>query len=180
MTCRISPGPSNLTLIRFPSSRCLTLVGTAGDEPGWNSTTESKRHRAIPLSSVEAVEQAPMVAQLIRQLGVPVAAVVRPDRGLMMDSEQTAQNVFYVPEALGSPFIVAQDEFVIPYRIASVIGFGGLIASGDLVAAILFSRVAIDRAVADQFKVIGLNFKLAMLPFALKPLFEKDDNRFSL
>lgn len=155
----------------MPGLRCLTLVATAGDLPAWNSRFESTGHRAIPLSSEQAVAQAPMVARLFQQMGVDVAAVLKPDPALILDIRDKAQGVFYVPDAAGSPFIVAQKEFVEAYRIASVIGFGGLLASGDLVAAILFSRVRISPETADQFKVIGLNFKLAMLPFARKPVF---------
>ncbi|MCU1244240.1 MAG: hypothetical protein JWN02_150 [Acidobacteria bacterium] len=151
--------------------RCLVLVATDGTEPAWKSRHTSRSHKAIPLSSEQAVAEAPMVSQLIKQLGVNVATVLRPDPALLMDTRDKAQNVFYVPSALGSPFIVAQEEFVIPYKIVSVIGFGGMMASGDLVVAILFSTVPITPAAADQFKVIGLNFKLALLPSARKPLF---------
>jgi hypothetical protein len=152
--------------------RCLTLVATAGDEEAWNSRVASNGHRAIPLSSERAVARAPMVARLFQQMGVDVAAVLRPDPALMLDVRDKAQGVFYVPTAEGSPYIVAQKEFVMRYGIASVIGFGGLLASGDLVAAILFSKVRITPEAADQFKVIGLNFKLAMLPFARKQTFK--------
>jgi two-component system NtrC family sensor kinase len=151
--------------------RCLVLVATDGTEPDWRSRHSSRNHKAIPLTSEQAVAKAPMVSQLIKQLGVNVATVLRPDPALLMDMRDKAQNVFYVPLALGSPFIVAQEEFVIPYKIASVIGFGGMMASGDLVVAILFSSVPISPGAADQFKVIGLNFKLALLPSARKPLF---------
>ena len=155
----------------LPDLRCLTLVATRGDEPDWSSRLTSRGHRAIPLVSVEMVQQAPMIAQLITQLGVPIANVVRPSRALLLDHDQTSHNVFYVPRALGSPHIVAQEEFVVRYGIASVLGFGGLLASGDLFSVILFSKVAIPPAVADQFRVVGLNVKMAMLPFARKPLF---------
>jgi len=151
--------------------RCLTLLATRGDEPDWNSRSTSRGHRAIPLVSVEMVQQAPMIAQLITQLGVPIANVVRPSRALLLDQEQTAHNVFYVPRALGSPHIVAQEDFVVRHGIESVLGFGGLLASGDLFATIMFSRVAISPEVADQFRVIGLNLKIAILPFARKPVF---------
>lgn len=151
--------------------RCLTLIATRGDEPEWNSRHASRGHRAIPLLSVEMVQQAPMIAQLITQLGLPIANVVRPSRGLLLDLDQTAHNVFYVPRALGSPHIVAQEEFVMRYGIESVLGFGGLLASGDLFATILFSKVAIPPEVADQFRVVGLNLKIAILPLARKPLF---------
>ena len=121
--------------------------------------------------SVEMVQQAPMIAQLITQLGLPIANVVRPSRALLLDQEQTTHNVFFVPRALGSPHIVAQEEFVVRYGIQSVLGFGGLLASGDLFAVILFSKVAISPDAADQFRVVGLNLKIAILPFARKTLF---------
>lgn len=56
------------------------------------------------------------------------------------------------------------------YGIQSVLGFGGLLASGDLFAVILFSKVAISPDAADQFRVVGLNLKIAILPFARKTL----------
>ena len=151
--------------------RCLTLVATDGLEPAWRSPEQSRGHRCIPLVSETMVEQAPMISQLITQLGLSVSSVIRPAPGMLLDTTETSYNVFYVPEALGSPYIVAQDGFVAPYGIASVIGFGGLVASGDLFAAIMFSKVRVSPDVADLFKVIGLNMKLLILPFARKPLF---------
>jgi hypothetical protein len=157
--------------VSIPDLRCLTLVATRGDEADWNSRLTSRGHRAIPLVSVEMVQQAPMIAQLITQLGLPIANVVRPSRALLLDQEQTTHNVFFVPRALGSPHIVAQEEFVVRYGVQSVLGFGGLLASGDLFAVILFSKVAIPPDAADQFRVVGLNLKIAILPFARKTLF---------
>jgi two-component system NtrC family sensor kinase len=151
--------------------RCLTLVATRGMEPAWSSRHESRGHRAIPLPSVEMVERAPMIAQLIKQMGVDIATVVRPERALMLDDSDANYNVFHVARAAGSPHIVAQEEFVKPYAIESVLGFGGMLASGDLFALIMFSRVAISPEVADQFRVLGLNLKMAILPYARKPLF---------
>ena len=150
--------------------RCLTLLATAGDEPAWNSPEQSRGHRAIPLTSIDMVEQAPMIAQLIKQLGLSVAKVIRPQADLLLDTEGRKQNVFYVPHALGSPHIVAQEEFVKPYGIASVIGLGGLITSGDMFALILFSKVPISHEVADLFGVLGLNLKIAVLPMMNRSL----------
>lgn len=155
----------------IPDLRCLTLIATRGQEPEWSSRLASRGHRAIPLMSVEMVQQAPMIAQLITQLGLPIANVVRPSRALLLDHEQKTHNVFFVPRALGSPHIVAQEEFVVRYGIQSVLGFGGLLASGDLFAVILFSKVPISPDAADQFRVVGLNLKIAILPFARKTLF---------
>lgn len=155
---------------RIPALRCLVLVGTAGDREEWNSPESSRGHRAIPLASEKMVEEAPMISQLIKQLGVKISTVLRPDPALLLDLRDTSHNVFYVGTALGSPFIVAQRDFVEPYGIKSVVGFGGMIASGDLFATIMFSKVPISAETADLFKVIGLNLKLALLPIARKPL----------
>ena len=154
----------------LPDVRCLTLLATDGQEAEWRSRHASRGHKAIPLISEAMVAEAPMIAQLIQQMGLRVAHVVRPDPGLLLDRGET-HNVFHVRRAQGSPYIVAQKEFVERYGIESVIGFGGLVATGDLFAAIMFSKVPVSAEVADQFKVIGLNLKMALLPFVRKPLF---------
>lgn len=89
----------------------------------------------------------------------------------MRDASEKSQ-VFHVAEARDSPFIVAQEDFVLPYGIESVVGFGGMMTTGDLFATILFSKVPVSSSVADHFKVIGLNLRVAMLPIARKPLFD--------
>ena len=148
-----------------PSMKCLTLLATAGELPDWNSRHTSRGHQALPLPSPEAVSRSPMIAQLIRQLGIEISALLT-EGGLVIDSTQHTFNVFYVGNAVGSPMIPAQQEFVIPYGVRSVLGFGGLMPSGDLFATILFSRTFIPRDVADLFKTLALNVKVALLPFA--------------
>lgn len=147
-----------------PSMKCLTLLATAGELPDWNSRHASKGHQALPLPSPEAVSRSPMIAQLIRQLGVEISAFLS-DGELVIDTNQHTFNVFYVGDAVGSPVIPAQQEFVIPHGVRSVLGFGGLMPSGELFATILFSRTPIPREVADLFKTLALNVKVALLPF---------------
>jgi hypothetical protein len=151
--------------------RCLVLVATAGDLPEWNDPRASKGHRAIPLASEEVVAQAPMIAQLIQQFGVKISTVVRPSPSLVLDGGPAKFNVFYVPEALGSPHIVAQEEFVARYGVKSVVGVGGMLVTGELFATILFSKVPVSRETADAFRILGLNLKLAFLSLIEKPLF---------
>ena len=93
------------------------------------------------------------------------------DACLMMDAEQRTYNVFYVPEARGSPHIPAQTDFVVPVGIRSVLGFGGLLPPGDLFAVILFSKVPIPRQTSELFKPLALSAKVAVLPFATGPIF---------
>lgn len=151
------------------SLRCLTLLATRGIEPEWNSSQNSRHHRVIPLTSVEVVERAPMIAQLITQMGLDIANVVRPPRALLLEKDG-AYNVFHVPVAEGSPYILAQEEFVKPYGIRSVLGFGGLLSTGDMFAVVLFSRVQVPEEIAANFRIVGLNLKLAILPLVRAPL----------
>jgi hypothetical protein len=145
--------------------RCLTLMATAGIEPAWNSRQQSNGHRAIPLSSVKFVEQAPMISQLIKQFGLDIPSVLAPDPGLIVDMVRRNYNIFHVPEARGSHYIPAQSEFVIPYNVRSVVGFGGIIGSGDMVAVILFSQVPIATDLLPRFKPMGPALQVMAHPF---------------
>jgi len=144
--------------------KCLTLLGTAGVEPEWNDPRASLSHRVLPLLSGETVRSMPMVHQLLQQLGVEVEGFLEPHPEIFTDQNQHMFNVFYVADARGSPHIPAQDDFVHPYGIRSVLGFGGWLPEGELFVVVLFSRVPISRDTADLFRSIALSVKLAMLP----------------
>jgi hypothetical protein len=146
--------------------KCLVLLASAGSEPAWNSPHTSRGHRAIPLPTAEIVEQAPMIAQLIRQMGLDLTSVVSPRPELLQGLEGKTYNVFYVPKALGSEAIPAQDDFVRPYGIQSVLGCGGINFNGELYAVILFSRVPVPQESADRFRNIALDLKMAIASFA--------------
>jgi hypothetical protein len=148
-----------------PSTKCLTLLATAGAKPEWCSRTLSAGHKAIPLASEEGVARIPMIANLIHQFGLPLAQVLHPDPGLLADLSQQSFNVFYVAEAVGSPNIPAQREFVVPERIRSCLGFGGTLPHGDLFAVIMFSRRPISSNTASMFKSLSLSVRIALLPF---------------
>jgi len=145
--------------------KCLVLLASAWQEVSWNSRHMSRGHRAIPLPSVGMVEQAPMIAQLVRQLGLDLQHVVEPRAGVVGELGGKTYNVFYVPRALGSPAIPAQDDFVRKYGIRSVIGCGGIHLTGDLYAAILFSKVDVPPESAERFRNIALDLKLCIAPF---------------
>lgn len=153
-----------------PDVRCLTLLATAGEKPEWNDRRKSVSHQAIPLPSPETVLQAPMVAQLMRQLGLDIEAVLSPDPELLVDLAQRTFNVFHVPQAEGSAYIPAQD-FVREYGVASVLGFGGILPTGDLFSVILFSCEPIPAATAEMFKPLALSVKVAVVPFATEQVF---------
>ena len=149
--------------------QCLCLLATTGIEPAWNDRRASRGHQAIPLPSPEMVEQAPMIAQLVRDFGLDLASVVRPPRAdstPLTEQFGRTYGVFHVEHARGSPYIPAQADFVEPYRIASVVGFGGALRAGGIFASILFSRAPITPAVADRFRNVALDVKAAIYNFS--------------
>ena len=148
-------------------TKCLCLLATAGDEPEWNSVDASVGHRVIPLPSEEIVRQSPMISQLIQQLGLEINTVLTPDPEVIGDLSQREYNIFFVPVAQNSPYIPAQEEFVVPYRVKSALGFGGLLPTGDLFAVILFSRVFLSPEVALTFKTFALTVKGVLLSAGL-------------
>ena len=151
--------------------KCPTLLATVGERPEWNDRTRSAGHRAIPLASEQMVSQIPMITQLVKQFGLEIGHVLQPDPELLVDLEQQTYNVFHVPDAEGSPYIPAQEEFVIPYGIKSVVGFGGMLPSGDLFTVIIFAKVPVPRETADLFKSLSLSVKMSVLPFSGGPVF---------
>ena len=148
-----------------PEMKCLTLLASAGVRPEWQSHESSKGHRAIPLASAGVVERFPMVRQLVQQFGLEVNTVLRPDPGVLLDLAQRTYNVFFIPKALGSQYVTAQEEFVKPFGVESVLGFGGMLPSGNLYAIIMFSAVPIPPETAELFRTLALSVKVAVLPF---------------
>lgn len=154
-----------------PETRCLTLLATAGEKPEWNSRKNSQGHKTIPLPSKEVIHAFPMVSRLLSQLGLDLGVVLAPSPELVLELEQRGYNVFFVPEAVDSPFIPAQQNFAIPHKVRSVLGFGGLLPSGDVYAVLLFAKVKISKDTADTFRNAAMNLKLALSPLLQRPIF---------
>jgi hypothetical protein len=144
-------------------TQCLVLLGSAGQISQWNSRHKSEGHRVIPLLSAEMVARSPMIAQLFRQLGIDVHEMLQPSDASLLDTHDRTLDVFYVPNAQGSPHIPAQDEFVIRYGVQSVIGFGGVLPSASVFAIIMFTRVHVERDVAMRFGILANAMKLRWL-----------------
>ena len=148
-------------------TRCLTLLGTAGVELEWNDRAASHGHQAIPMATAEAVQRSPMIVGLIEQLGLEVEAIVDPGED-PMSLHHRDYDVFFVPDALNSPLVPAQDGFVVPYGIRSVIGCGGVLPTGDLFALILFTTLQLSPETADLFRTLALSVKATVVPFTFK------------
>jgi len=147
-----------------PETRCLTLLATAGDQPEWNDRKLSKGHQAIPLVSREFIQRAPMVASLIAQFGLDPESVLNPRASRLTSMVEQRYGVFHVEHALGSESVPAQ-AFVREHAISSVLGFGGVLHSGDLFALIVFSRRHVSPECAELFAPLAASLKLALTPF---------------
>ena len=154
--------------------KCLTMLATAGDLEEWNSRHQSVGHKAIPLANEEAIARIPMISQLIQQLGINPGIVVQPNADFLSDLEQKMYNVFYIPNALNSPYIPSQALFVVPFNIKSVLGFGGLLPNGDMFAIVIFLKLFVPRTVINLFQPLALNIKLAILPFDKSRIFQEN------
>jgi hypothetical protein len=148
-----------------PDMKCLTLLATAGDKPEWNSRQKSNGHKAIPLPSKEFVERLPMIANLIKQLKLEISKVLKPDPGFMLDMSAADYGVFYIPNAEDNEMIPDQENFVKPQGIKSVLGFGGVLPSGNFFAVILFSKVKILQQTANFFKTLALAVEFSVTFF---------------
>lgn len=156
-----------------PAMKCLTLMGTVGQSANWNARQLSRGHQTIPLPSPEMVEKAPMISQLIKELGMDITTVLEPSPEIIRELAGKRHGVFHVENASGSPYIPAQDDFVRRYGIRSVLGFGGMLATGDLFAVILFSTVHVPTSAADRFKSIALDVKGALSRFREESVFNQ-------
>ena len=139
---------------------CLTLLGSIAD-----LEQMTKRRKAIPLVSADVVTSIPMFARLFNQFGIDVDSVIQPDPTLIGDLSNKTFNTFYVPEALGSPYIPAQEAFVIGFGVKSALGFGGVLSSGELFFVVMFSKASIPSNVASAFSKLALSVKEAVEPF---------------
>lgn len=139
----------------------LALMGTTGLQPAWNDRHQSTGHRLIPAGAFTT----PMLKAAFEQIGLQRT---NPPNDSDEDNEssvnengqfiQTAaymSDFFHVEQALGSPYIVVQEDFVQRYNIQSVVGIGSLFATRSFYLMIGFSTVSINRENAEKFAVLS-------------------------
>jgi PAS domain S-box-containing protein len=148
-----------------PGMKCLTLLAGTGAASGSNNQAQSSRFGVIPLTGPDALAKLPMFAQLFAQFRIDLPFLNRAKASLPLDQHETTCNAFYLPQAPNGPFVPGQEDFSIPLGAQSVLGFGGLLPTGDLFAVILFTKVAVPRETVDLFKTFALSTKLALAPF---------------
>lgn len=145
----------------------LALMATAGDRPAWCDRKESQGHRAIPLDH-QTVATVPMLARCFQQIGFNLDLVLAGEEGIHLEGVPSAFGLFHVEEALGSPFVPAQEDFVKPCGVRSAVGCGTMLPNGAVSIWIGFSRHAIARRAATPL--------IAMMPafwHVVQPLYRR-------
>jgi hypothetical protein len=134
----------------------LSLVGTQGQKDDWNDRRKSRQHAAIPLISAEFVDGIPMIARLLRELGVPLDWIDSHDTRLLVATIGSTAGLFYVDDAVramddrGRKVIPAVD-FVFAYHVKSVFGMGGAYCDGQMLVVVVFCRDPVARVTAELF-----------------------------
>jgi hypothetical protein len=149
-----------------PTTRALTLLGTCGCDPNWNHRRLSRGHLCIPLIDRAFVDAAPMIAKLLADTDVDLAAF---DDGRPIATRKLLggkNGMFFVPDALSATdanerFVIADRTFVERHAIRTVFGMAGAYLDGTLVLIIVFSTALIPRITVDRFPSLISNFKMA-------------------
>lgn len=141
--------PSAWQVRAAPEDVLLSLAGSYGDLPEWQRPALSQHHKVVSLST----QATAMMREAFRQLGIQpqLSAQGEPVQQVMSADLRR----FYVPEALNSPFIPDQEQFVKPFGIRSVVGVGSQFASGSAYMLIAFSKVFINDEQSWNFTALA-------------------------
>lgn len=143
----------------------LSLLGTSGVEPAWCVRGNSQGHVGIPLVSHSFVAQIPMIARMLKQLGVDLEWVDRKDTAIVGKTFGIQSGTFYVADAATAVDskkrkIIAAQEFVNRYGIKTVYGIGGgYVGTPVYVTIIGFCRDFVEPEQVEGFRAHIGRFK---------------------
>ena len=133
----------------------LALLGTHGAEEAWCDRHRSEGHKGIPLLSGAFVDAIPMLARLLRELGIDLAWLDEAPEVATRRLLGGFNGIFYVADATtardaqGRRIIPAVD-FVEAQGVRTVFGYGGFYPDGTLVVSIVFTREALPRSTVER------------------------------
>lgn len=137
------------------STPVLTLLGTHGVEDDWCDRHRSRGHKGIPLLSGAFVDAIPMLARLLRELGIDLSWLDEAPEVATRRLLGGFNGTFYVQDATtardsqGRPIIPAAD-FVAQHGVKTVFGNGGFYPDGTLIVCIVFTRETLSRPSVER------------------------------
>ncbi len=145
--------PEAQAVVEADEEKVMALTGTYGMEPAWCDRHRSVGHKAIPITAISVPERIPMFQEVLTQMELDYKRLREVGSVLEVTTKLSGQ--FYVPDVPNAPYIPAQDEFVKPYGIASLIGFGGIARGATLPTIVyilyVFTRVPVSPEAAERF-----------------------------
>ena len=134
----------------------LALMGTRGVQESWNYRAQSRDHLCIPLVSSEYVESIPMIASLMKDMGIGLEWLDTKDTHIVVHNRGRSAGMFYVEDALTSVDnkgrkIVPCQAFVREHQLKTVFGVGGAYPDGTFIAIVFFTRDALTRLDIERF-----------------------------
>jgi hypothetical protein len=161
-----------------PKTPVLSLLGTRGVVPRWNSRHLSEGHVGIPLASADFVEAIPMIASLVKQLGLAIDRAQDVETAIVTQSLGKIAGVFYVDDAATAVDskgrrVIAAGEFVQEHGVRTVFGFGGAYGlTGTFIVAVVFTRESVGRGQAERFMRLANQLKAStMKPVTRRHIF---------
>ncbi len=155
-------------------AKYLTLVGTFGEKKDWCNIKSSKKHKAIPLTNIQRIQELPMVSALFNQIGFAIPQNKNVEEIKFLTNDDHNFGLFLVEKAKGSTLIPDQKSFVIPYGIKSVLGFGGQFSTGDIFATLIFSKKRITAKKARLLQSLAPALKYSLIENELRGRIFKD------
>jgi hypothetical protein len=142
----------------------LSLLGTRGVQPGWNDRTKSHAHLSTPLVSSEFVESIPMIACLMKEMGIGVDWLDTQDAQIVVHQRGRTAGMFYVEDArtvtdARGRLVVPAQDFVEENKLKTVFGVGGVYPNGTFVSVVFFTRTVLTRADIERFIPLVHAFK---------------------
>ena len=137
------------------STPVLALVGSSGAKPAWHGRVTSKGHRGIPLTSSAFVDAIPMLARLLRELGIDLAWLDDAPATTTRRLIGGFNGVFYVEDArtvrdAKGRLVIPAEDFVAEQDVKTVFGMGGFYPDGTMVVAIVFTRELLPKAAVER------------------------------
>ncbi len=132
-------------------NKYLTLLGSFGELDNWKNRNLSENYKAFPIHDEHLLDKFPMLSAVFDQIGLNLSQLKQTDKSILIKDYHTQYGVFCVENAEGSNLIPNQAEFVRPYSVKSVFGFGGIYSTSNVYAVIIFSRERLSRKDAQLF-----------------------------
>lgn len=172
---RVEDLPPDLRALVDPDELfVMSLTGTYGLQDEWRRRQDSAGHKVVPVNKIAIPSLIPMFEQLlVRDMKADLPRLYETRN--VIGSVRSTGGTFYIEDVPTSPVIPAQDTFVEPYGVKSLVGFGGLMAGSERLASLFvlvaFSRVHFTPEMADAFHRMHPFVGTALASRAAQPIF---------